>query len=66
MVFFRDIGVGRHDLTPQNSTLFTPRALPEGASGLNLSSALISRKNPHFWTGTNYDERVKGPNYTIL
>jgi len=21
MVFFRDIGVGRHDLTPQNSTL---------------------------------------------
>jgi hypothetical protein len=22
MVFFRDIGVGRHDLTPQNSTLF--------------------------------------------
>jgi hypothetical protein len=21
MVFFRDIGVGRHDLTPQNSTI---------------------------------------------
>jgi len=62
MRVFRDIGVGRHDLTPQNSTLFTPRTLPSGASRLNLSSALISRKNPHFWTGTNYDERVKGSN----
>jgi hypothetical protein len=43
MVFSRPAGVGRHDLTPQNSALFTPRALPAGASGLNLTPALAYR-----------------------
>jgi len=54
MVFSRPAGVGRHDLTPQNSTLFTPRALPAGASGLNLAPALAEHENPYFWTDTIY------------
>jgi len=30
MALFRDFGVGRRDLNPQNNALFTPRALPAG------------------------------------
>jgi len=48
MVFFRDIGVGRHDLTPQNSTLFLEQAFALRLLGLNLTPSLISRKNPYF------------------
>jgi len=45
MVFFRDIGVGRHDLTPQNSPLFLEQAFALRLLGLNLTPSLISR-NP--------------------
>jgi len=54
MVFSRPAGVGQHDLTPQNSSLFTPRALPAGDSGLNLTPALSERENPYLWMGTIY------------
>ena len=53
MVFSRPAGVGCHDLSPQNSALFTPRALPAGDSGLNLTPALAQRENPYFWTDTS-------------
>jgi len=58
MIFSRPAGVGRHDLTPQNSLLFTPRALPAGDSGLNLMPALSERENPYFWTDTNTKQKI--------
>jgi len=45
MVFLRPAGVGRHDLTPQNSTLF---------HRVKSDAALSERENPYFWTDTTY------------
>jgi len=53
MVFFRDIGVGRHDLTPQNKPLFLRVKSDARLAGSEHVEG-ISRKNPYLWTDTNY------------
>jgi len=57
MIFSRPAGVGRHDLTPQNSTLFLEQAFALRLLWLNLTPTLAERENPYFWTDTIYPIR---------
>jgi len=45
MVFFRDTGVGRQDLTPQNSTLFL-RVKSDARLGLTKKSSFLGGHYP--------------------
>jgi hypothetical protein len=51
MVYFRDIGVGRHDLNPQNSGLFL-RFKSDARLACSEPVEGISRKDPYFWMNT--------------
>jgi hypothetical protein len=57
MVLLRDFGVGRRDLNSQNSTLFTPRALPTGRLRFKSDARLELTQNPSFVDG-HYLENV--------
>jgi len=51
MALLRDFSVGRRDLNPQNSTLFTPRALPAGRLRFKSDARLELTQNLSFVDG---------------
>ena len=48
MALLRDFSMGRRDLNPQNSTLFTPRALPAVRLRFKSDARLELTQNPSF------------------